>query len=97
MPNYKYTPEARDELKSILDYTIKNWGKAQANNYIDGLETLAGNLAKNPNLGKNRDTLQKGLLNFRYRSHVLYYFKRKNGIIIIHVLHERMHPEKYLK
>lgn len=97
MPSYKYTPEARDELKNILDYTIKNWGKAQANKYLDGLEELAGNLAKNPNLGKKRDSLQKGLLSFRYQSHVLYYLKRKGGIIVVHVLHERMHPEKHLR
>ena len=96
VPIYKYTPEAWNELKNILDYTIKNWGKAQASKYIDGLEELSENLSKNPDLGKNRDTLQRGLLSFRYQSHVLYYLKIKNGIIIVHVLHERMHPKKYL-
>lgn len=96
MPNYKYTPEARDEIKDILDYTIKNWGKIQANKYIDGLEVLVENLAKTPNSGKNREALQKGLLSFPYQRHVLYYLKRKKEIVIIRVLHERMHPEKYL-
>ncbi len=96
MPSYKFTPEARDEVKDIIDYTLKKWNKAQANKYVDGLEKLAGNLAETPNLGKKRDALQKGLFSFRYKSHVLYYLKRKTGIIIVHVLHERMHPEKYL-
>ncbi len=97
MSKYKFAPEARDDIKNIIDYTLKKWGKAQANKYIDELEALAGNLAKTPNLGKGRDALHKGLLSYLYQSHVLYYLKRKNGIIIIRILHARMHPEKHLK
>ncbi len=57
MPEYRFTPEARDDLQSIVDYTQEHWGKDQAHKYVDGLEEMAAHLAEKPSLGVNRDTL----------------------------------------
>jgi len=96
MPNFQFTPEADADIKGIISYTIDNWGKTQANKYVDGLEKLAGNLAKNPTLGGKRDNLIEGLLSFPYISHVIYYTAHENGIVIIRVLHQNMDAQQHL-
>ena len=93
MPEYRFTPEAENDLQQIIDYTLEQWGKAQARDYVDGLEVLAGELADNPGLGTDRDPLIRGLLSFPYKSHVLYYLRQAHGMTIIRVLHKRMDVE----
>lgn len=64
MPEYRFTPEAEDDLQGFIDYTIEHWGKEQAHKYIDGLEELAARLAKIPGLGANRSQKIDGLISF---------------------------------
>lgn len=87
MAQYKFTAHAQRDLVNIIHYTVKTWGKTQAVNYIDGMEELAGNLAKSPALGIRRDDLKEGLLSFPYQSHMLFYTATKTGISIIRILH----------
>ena len=96
MPDYRFTPEAENDLQSIIDYTIEQWGKVQAHHYIDGLENIAAQLAENPDLGTDRAQLIHGLLSFPYESHVLYYLRQDHGITIIRVLHKRMDAQRHL-
>lgn len=95
-PGYQFTDKAERDLESIIDYTVQEWGASQANTYLDGLETRAQLLAENPDLGMARETLCKGLLSFPYESHVLYYKKHAQGIVIVRVLHQHMDPVKHL-
>ena len=83
MPQYKYTEQAENELESITDYTLKNWGVRQADIYLDGLEDLAQNLADSPALGTSRDALIQGMISFPYVSHILYYLKQPHGITVV--------------
>lgn len=96
MPRYKFAALAQKDLVNIINYTVQNWSEAQANKYIDGLETLAANLAKHPTLGTRRDALKKGLFSFPYQSHMLYYISTKSGITISRVLHQHQSIEKNL-
>lgn len=95
-PGYQFTDKAERDLESIIDYTVQEWGVSQANTYLDGLETRAQLLAKNPDIGMAREALCKGLLSFPYESHVLYYKKYARGIVIVRVLHQHMDPVKHL-
>ena len=82
--------------KVSLTIPSRNGGAAQANTYLDGLETRAQLLAENPGLGTARETISKGLLSFPYESHILYYKKHTRGIVIVRVLHQQMDPVKHL-
>ncbi len=95
-PRYQFTDKAERDLGSIIDYTLQEWGAAQANIYLDGLETRAQLLAENPGLGTARETISKGLLSFPYESHILYYQKYAHGIVIVRVLHQHMDPMKHI-
>lgn len=88
MAQHRFSAHAQRDLINIIIYTIENWGKTQANIYIDGLEELAENLAKSPTLGTRRNDLKDGLFSFPYQSHILFYTSTKSGITIIRVLHQ---------
>lgn len=96
MPSYKFTAHAQKDLQNIVDYTVNNWGDAQADKYIDGLVELITSLANNPALGARHDELKNGLLGFPYKSHKIYYTRTKAGIIISRVLHQHQNFEKML-
>ncbi len=96
MGRYRFSAKAEIDLENILDYTQVNWGRNQTAHYLDGLEELAQNLANNPELGIDRDSVAKELRSFPYKSHVIFYVKEKDGITIIRLLHKAMLPEKYL-
>lgn len=38
MPSYRLSPEAKKDLLDIRAYTQEEWGKQQAQKYIDALE-----------------------------------------------------------
>ncbi len=94
MAQHIFSAHAQSDLINIINYTIENWGKTQANIYIDGLEELAENLAKSPTLGTRRNDLKDGLFSFPYQSHILFYTSTKSGITIIRVLHQHQSWEK---
>jgi toxin ParE1/3/4 len=96
MPYYEFTDQAETDLDGITDYTINRWGKAQANQYIDGLEDLAQILADSPDLGVNRPALFEELISFPYARHILYYVEQPHGITIIRVLHKKMDVKKHI-
>ncbi len=96
MPRYEFTDQAESDLDSITDYTLEQWGKDQAIQYIDGLESLAQTLVENPDIGVHRKHLFEGLMSFPYVSHILYYVKQPHGITIIRVLHQRMDPKRHV-
>ena len=41
------------DLETIMDYTLDRWGKAQGEDYLEGLEKLAQHLVDGP--GKNAE------------------------------------------
>lgn len=94
MQTVKFTRKARQDLISIIDYSVLTWGEAQAAKYIDGLQKLVLTLAESPLLGRDCSDLSKGLLAFPYEKHQIYYFVQAHGISIVRVLHNNMESNK---
>lgn len=94
MPRVKFTRKARQDLLSIIDYSVLTWGNAQAAKYIDGLEKLVLTLAQSPLLGRDCSDLGNGLLAFPYEKHQIYYLVQSHGISIVRVLHSNMESNK---
>lgn len=94
MASYHFSDQAEQDLNDIIDYTLAEWGSAQTNKYIDGLEQRCQMLADNPNIGTDRNQLLEGLFSFPYESHVLFYKMQLDGITIIRVLHKHMEPDQ---
>ncbi|GIW05070.1 MAG: hypothetical protein KatS3mg059_1690 [Thermomicrobiales bacterium] len=58
------TPEAEDDARSILEFTLVTWGERQHDRYAGRIAETLGQLAKFPNLGRLRDDLAAGLRTF---------------------------------
>ena len=52
MPKVVFAASATNDIKSIVTYTKKKWGKAQAVSYVYGLKKQTQILAEMPTLGK---------------------------------------------
>ena len=96
MNNYRFTDEAEKDLEDIIGNTQGNWGEDQVALYLNGLEKHLNILLNNPDIGIKRTSLAKGLVSFPYESHVIFYVKDANGIMIIRILQKAMDPLKYL-
>ncbi|MCF2947583.1 type II toxin-antitoxin system RelE/ParE family toxin [Paraglaciecola aquimarina] len=95
MANFRLTPEAQDDLNNIVLYTVEQWGKSQAKNYVTGLNILLNRLVQTPTIGKQRNAFYDGLLSFPYASHIIYYVINAGNITVIRVLHKNMDNTKH--
>jgi toxin ParE1/3/4 len=94
MATVSFSRSAKADLLSIGAYTLKIWGAAQAERYLDALEACAKLLAHNPLLGRPSDWIRPGLYRFEKGRHVFFYRPQKDGILISRILHQGMMPEQ---
>jgi toxin ParE1/3/4 len=86
--DFRITPRAKEDLKNIGRYTLKNWGKKQRDTYLTDLDRRFAWLAENLGMGKSRPDVQEGYYCFPQGSHLVFYVLRDNGIDIIGVPHQ---------
>ncbi|MCK9395820.1 MAG: type II toxin-antitoxin system RelE/ParE family toxin [Methylobacter sp.] len=60
MGNYKLTEDAKEDLRCIYRYGVKEFGEAQANLYYDALFRHFEQIADNPYLFQAVDHIRKG-------------------------------------
>ncbi|MFS4494572.1 type II toxin-antitoxin system RelE/ParE family toxin [Maribacter sp. 2308TA10-17] len=100
MPENKYiiSIKAKNDIKSIAKYTIKEFGKSQSLKYANGLKLILGELANNPELGRRYVAVKNQmLLRYRFKSHVVFYYIISDGIFIVRVFGGKMDFPKHLK
>ena len=89
------SPLAERDLIGIWQYSLAQWGEAQADRYLDELEEGFQRLARNPELGTSREHIRHGYRVLFIRSHAVYY-KVTSAVQIIRVLHVRMDADEHL-
>jgi len=93
---------AENDLRDIVEYTLKQWGKLQKKSYIglfkQSFKALSTSQANNVFLPitQVRDEIDKGLMSYRIKKHVVYFRETKQQFLIIRILHLQMDPEKNL-
>jgi toxin ParE1/3/4 len=95
MAKFRFSRLAEADLLSIGEYTLHEWGKAQAARYIGELEVCCQALAGNPALGRLCDEVRPGLRRHEHGKHVIFYRQERRGILVSRVLHQRMLPERH--
>ena len=95
MASFYFSRRAEADLQSIADYTLRTWGKAQAERYISELEVCCQTLADNPALGRACNEVRVGLRRLEHNKHVLFYRQVRGGICVSRVLHRSMLPDRY--
>lgn len=92
---FNLTNRAKEDLRGIWHYTLRNWSESQADHYIATLFERFEWLAERPEVGKPRPDIQEGYYCFPHRSHVVFYLIRDDAIDIIGVPHKYMDTEAY--
>lgn len=87
---------AEEDLIEIWAYSFRNWGEAQAERYLDGLEHGIRGIAKAPTKGTRRDGLREGYWSKRIVRHVVFYTVTEDEVRIRRVLHGSMDPGEHL-
>ena len=96
MSKYHLTNAAAKDLRSIIEYTYKEWGPEQVIIYKEQLKTRFGLLAKNPLLGRAHLRLPEHIYYVLEGKHYIFYKSVDDGIEIIRILHTRMDVIRHL-
>jgi toxin ParE1/3/4 len=95
-PRVTVRQAALDDLEAIGVYTLERWGERQFVEYLTRLHNAFRQLAANPGLGKSADDVRKGYWRHHEGSHMVYFKRKRGGVEIVRVLHERMSPRRHL-
>ena len=86
--SYILSQPAKVDLEELFDQTKAEFGIKQAVNYTTSFEELFNLLSKNPELGRTRDDIRKGLRSMLNQSHLIFYrVMKQKRIRIIRILH----------
>ena len=91
------TPAAKNDLKKIYQYGLRQWGKTQSEGYLSTLKHQFWLLTQQPLMGMERPELLPDMRSLPIDSHTLFYRITANRVEIIRVLHGRQDPHRHLK
>lgn len=96
MDYYILSQKAQEDIEATYNFGFRKFGKEQALHYLMGMRSHFELLLKNPEIGKQRDEIKKGLYSIPYASHLIFYRFLKNHIRIVRVLHASRDLRKFL-
>ncbi len=89
-------PRARRDLKGIWKYTLKEWGSAQADKYLQNIDREIGGLPEFPDIGIPYEHIRAGYRALHVEHHLVFYLRTKRTLEIVRVLHEAMDVRRQL-
>jgi len=97
MACYKLTEDAREDLREIKGFSLKQFGALVTRDYLAGLRVTLQHLAQMPRMGSDEaQYLQPGVWSFPYMSHAIYYCIVADGITVIGIIHQSRLPRRLL-
>ena len=89
-------PAARNDLKEIYQYGLRQWGQAQSESYLSTIKDQFWLLTQQPLMGTERSELLPDARSLPIQSHTLFYRVNADKVEIIRVLHGRQDPQRHL-
>ncbi len=96
LTQYKLTTRAEHDIESISDYTLENWGIAQAEVYMHEMHDCMMMLAENNLIGRDAFEFASDLRRFPFKAHTIFYKPTQNGIQVIRILGKTMDFTQHL-
>ena len=90
-------PAAKNDLKDIYHYGLRQWGRTQSESYLSSIKNQFWSLTQQPFMGTERHELLPDTRSLPVESHTLFYRVTANSVEIIRVLHGRQDPQRHLK
>jgi toxin ParE1/3/4 len=83
-------PRAERDIANIANYTIEQWGKMQARQYVATLRSAIQGLGDSALRHPTAEALHPGLRRMPCQRHIIYFLASDRTVEIIRILHERM-------
>lgn len=96
-PAYRLTQDAKADLVAIRRYSVKNWGEVKSQYYLSGLKQTLQRLAQFPLIGEPRPDVAESVFSFPYSSHMIYYTKHDQQLVVFAVIHQSRAPLLHLE
>lgn len=96
-PQLVIAPAAKNDLKDIYQYGLRQWGQARSESYLSTLKSQFWLLTQQPLMGSERPELLPDARSLPINSHTLFYRVTANRVEIIRVLHGRQDPQRHFK
>ena len=93
MASFRFSRRSLADLDSIAEYTVRTWGEVQAVRYVGQLEQAIKRLVDIPVLGRRCEHVRPGLWRIEQGSHVVFFRRAGDDVVICRILHYRMLPE----
>lgn len=93
--SYLLSPKAADDISSIYDYSVEQFGVKTAEEYIFTLNKSFQNLAQTPEIAKKCDFIKPKLRAYTVNSHLVFFKEASHGITVIRILHRSMSFSKH--
>lgn len=90
MATLALTRRALRDLEEIEKYSIEQWGKRTANEYLKSIEHALDRLRTNPDLLKSNDDISDRFKFYRVKQHFLICIRRKLRIYVLALRHGAM-------
>lgn len=89
-------PDALEDLIEIWEYSFANWGDAQADRYIDGLEEVIERLGDEAGRRLAKQLADTPYWRLRCQRHLIVFELSEKAIDVVRVLHVAMDIEQHL-
>jgi toxin ParE1/3/4 len=94
--SFRLSRLALADLREIGRFTLERWGLAQRRAYLRSIDAWFAALARDPQLGRQRQDIGPGWHSAMIGSHVIFYKVADRDIEIVRVLHSRMDIWRHL-
>lgn len=92
---YKLTERAVEDFTGIYDYTLLNFGRKQADDYTEALETFFETLSGMPGIGRDYAAVPE-VMRADFQQHTVFFHVRDSDILIARILHQQMNHLTHL-
>ena len=96
MADVRFTEQAIADLEDIFVYTIETFGELQAERYKASLERVCRRIADDPRLGRPIAGASRSFFHYPCESHIVFYMKQSDGVLIVRILHAAMDFVRHL-
>lgn len=90
------SPRAQDDLRTIWNYTARNWNPDQADRYVRQITRDIETVAALPTIGRSCSEVRPGYFRYPSGSHLIFYRAVASGIAVVRILHARMDADRHL-
>jgi toxin ParE1/3/4 len=95
MKDLSFSHRANADIDAIWDYSAKNWGPDQADDYTDQIRDTCQWLALGRKQGR-KSSIRADFLKYNCGSHVIWYRDLPDRIDVIRILHSAQDVDRHL-